>query len=51
MEPKMITGDAASFLNVTNQAILKKSKIKIYPIKKLVKMYILVFQLQKKFLT
>lgn len=34
MEPKMITGDAASFLNVTNQAILKKIKNKNLPHKK-----------------
>ena len=28
MEPKMLTGDAAKFLNITNQAILKKIKTK-----------------------
>lgn len=34
MEPKMLTGDAAKFLNVTNQAILKKLKNKDLPYKK-----------------
>lgn len=31
MEPKMLTGDAANFLKVTNQAILKKLKTKQLP--------------------
>lgn len=31
MEPKMLTGDAAEFLKVTNQAILKKIKTKNLP--------------------
>lgn len=35
MEPKMLTGDAAHFLNVTHQAILKKLKNKSLPSKKI----------------
>ena len=31
MEPKMLTGDVAHFLNITNQAVLKKLKTKSLP--------------------
>jgi chromosome partitioning protein len=34
MEPKMLTGDAAGFLKITNQAILKKIKTKQLPYSK-----------------
>lgn len=34
MEPKMLTGDASNFFNITNQAILKKLKTKNLPHKK-----------------